>query len=136
MLELTIISAETKKIQLEELEAKRELEEMIFLAERNKRVEKMVEAMFTQISKKIEASEFSWVEYLIMGKDLDKIHFSNTLGEFDEAMDIVQEIPSKMISPKSFKRCSNSTTLCFADFPACVCTEILRSNSEMEPTSL
>lgn len=92
MLELTIISAETKKIQLEELKAKKEFEEMIFLAERSKRVEKMVEAMFTQISKEIETSESSYVNYLIMEEDLNKIHYCNKLGEFDEAMDTVIEL--------------------------------------------
>lgn len=60
MIELSIISAESKKTEIDIFEAEKEAKRKIYEAQRSQRVEKLTEQIFNTLKTKIENSKSYW----------------------------------------------------------------------------
>lgn len=90
IINLSIISADTKKKEAEALAAIREAERIVYQAQRGQRVEKLVEIVFSLAEKTIKRSEsLSGTEICISECDLPQ---SVEKSELSEALDVVMSL--------------------------------------------
>lgn len=94
MLNLSIISAEEKRKEVEMLKIKREAERIAYEALRNQRVEQLVERLFKMVKNDIEKSEENKCETVIT-ETIFKSFESQDWGEFEDAATIVKTLLEK-----------------------------------------
>ena len=94
IIELSVVSADTKRKELEAYRAKKEAERIAYEAQRNQRVERLVEHLFNEAKEGIERflGLVGWYEVTIYEDDLKN---GSSLDELRDAVDIVSTLLGK-----------------------------------------
>lgn len=91
MIELSIISAESKKTEIDIFETEREAKRKIYEAQRSHRVEKLTEQIFNTLKVKIENSKSYWNEITITEDHFNKWGKPD-MNELKDAFKIVTQL--------------------------------------------
>ena len=90
IIELSVVSADAKRKELEAYRAKKEAERIVHETQRNQRVEQLVEHLFNKAKKLIEhTDDVSWYWVTIYEDDLKN---NSSLDELKDAIDTVSAL--------------------------------------------